>query len=124
MRGGDTLAGIAARYGVTTQTLATANNITNPNTLFAGQVLFIPAAAPVIVTPPTQPQFGTGGPVIVAPNNPLVVAPVTPATPAPAAPVVTQPVAPIMRPTYTVRTGTHCLKSPGSTAPPPKLSRS
>jgi LysM repeat protein len=39
---GDTLAGIAFRFGVNLYTLAAANHITNLNLIFAGQVLFIP----------------------------------------------------------------------------------
>ena len=39
---GDTLSGIAIRYGTTVAALATANNITNPNGLQIGQVLTIP----------------------------------------------------------------------------------
>jgi LysM repeat protein len=38
----DTLSGIAARYGTTTQALMDLNNITNPNQLSIGQVLRIP----------------------------------------------------------------------------------
>ena len=47
---GDTLARIAARYGVSTSALAAANGIRNPNLIYTGQVLRIPgrtaAAAP------------------------------------------------------------------------------
>lgn len=43
VRYGDTLAGIAARFGTTVQALVAANNIFNPNHIFAGQVLHIPA---------------------------------------------------------------------------------
>ncbi len=39
---GDTLAKIAARYGLTVWTLAQANQITNPNLLYVGQRLLIP----------------------------------------------------------------------------------
>lgn len=103
VRGGDTLAGIAAQFGVPLNTLATANNISNQNVVFAGQVLFIPAAPPAPEPAQPQPQFGTGGPaieVIIAPNTPGV-------TPAP---TVTQPTTPaVQQPTatttYTVRTG-------------------
>lgn len=40
---GDTLAKIAARYGTTWRDIAVANNISNPNLIYAGQVLIIPA---------------------------------------------------------------------------------
>jgi len=39
---GDTLAGIAARFGVTLQALAQANGIANPNLIYVGQQLAIP----------------------------------------------------------------------------------
>jgi LysM repeat protein len=39
---GDTLYGIALKYGVTVYTLAAANNISNPNLIYVGQVLCIP----------------------------------------------------------------------------------
>jgi len=38
---GDTLAGIAAKFGVTVQSLASANNISNPDLIYAGKVLII-----------------------------------------------------------------------------------
>jgi chromosome segregation ATPase len=39
---GETLASIAAKYGVTVQEIASANNITNPNLIAVGQELIIP----------------------------------------------------------------------------------
>jgi LysM repeat protein len=39
---GDTLYSIALRFGTTVQAIASANNITNPNLIFAGQTLCIP----------------------------------------------------------------------------------
>lgn len=41
---GETLSGIAARYGTTTAKLASANKLSNPNLIRAGQVLKIPGA--------------------------------------------------------------------------------
>lgn len=41
---GETLAGIAARYGTTPAALARANGITNPNRIYAGTELRVPAA--------------------------------------------------------------------------------
>lgn len=41
-KAGDTLTGIAQKYGVTVQQIATANNITNTNLIYVGQVLIIP----------------------------------------------------------------------------------
>jgi len=42
VQSGDTLASIARRYGVTLKQLQTANNITNPDRIYPGQVLTIP----------------------------------------------------------------------------------
>ena len=39
---GDTLSGIAAKYGTTYQALASYNNISNPNLIYPGQVIKIP----------------------------------------------------------------------------------
>ena len=41
VRAGDTLSGIAARYGISWQALAQKNNLANPNLIFPGQVLRI-----------------------------------------------------------------------------------
>lgn len=46
VRSGDTLSVIAARFNTTVATLAQLNNITNPNLIFAGQVLRVPGTAP------------------------------------------------------------------------------
>lgn len=42
---GDTLSGIAAKYGTTYQKLAEVNGITNPNLIYPGQVIKIPGAS-------------------------------------------------------------------------------
>ena len=42
---GDTLSGIATKYHTTYQALASANNISNPNLIYVGQVLSVPGAA-------------------------------------------------------------------------------
>ena len=44
VRWGDTLSSIAWRYGLSYWDLAVANNLANPNWIYAGQVLFIPSA--------------------------------------------------------------------------------
>jgi LysM repeat protein len=62
---GDNLSRIAARYGVTVQALAAANNIWNPNHIYVGQVLTIPSG----YTPQPQPQ-----PPYYPPQTPGVVA--------------------------------------------------
>ncbi|MBN1287051.1 MAG: LysM peptidoglycan-binding domain-containing protein [Anaerolineae bacterium] len=48
---GDTLFGIAARFGVSLQDLVTANGVANPNLIYAGQALVIRGAA----VPPASP---------------------------------------------------------------------
>ncbi|MFZ5440028.1 MAG: LysM peptidoglycan-binding domain-containing protein [Myxococcota bacterium] len=68
VRPGDTLSGIAARYGTTVSTLASLNGISNPNMIYAGQVLRLPGGSAPAPTPtgpvaPTGPVPGptTGG---------------------------------------------------------------
>jgi len=51
IRPGDTLSGIAARYGTTAAVLAQLNGIANPNRIYAGQVIRIPAGASGSVQP-------------------------------------------------------------------------
>lgn len=47
---GETLSGIAAKYGTTYQHLAAINGISNPNLIYAGQILKITGSAPVAKT--------------------------------------------------------------------------
>jgi LysM repeat protein len=42
VKSGDTLFSIATRYGTTVQVIQTANNLPNPNAIYAGQMLTIP----------------------------------------------------------------------------------
>ena len=49
---GDTLSGIAYRYGVTIDSIVAANNLPNRSTIYAGQTLVIPSAS----APQTPPQ--------------------------------------------------------------------
>jgi len=64
---GETLASIAALYGMTVDQLAALNNISNPNMIYAGQVLTVnataaPAAplAPAAEAPPAPPAASAG----------------------------------------------------------------
>ena len=79
---GETLSQIAARYGVTLQSLMTTNNIANANRIFAGQVLIIPPTGGPVQQPlrtyTVQPgdqlrfiaqRFGTTWQAIAAYNN-------------------------------------------------------
>jgi LysM repeat protein len=44
---GDTLGTIAARYATTVATLAALNHLANPNLIYVGQVLLVPAGSPI-----------------------------------------------------------------------------
>jgi LysM repeat protein len=57
-RYGETLAGIARAYGVSTWALMQANNISNPNRIYAGQTLCIPGGSGWPEQPPPQPPSG------------------------------------------------------------------
>lgn len=65
---GDTLSGIANRFNVSVDELMQANNLTNPNAIYPGQVLVIPKrAAAATPTPgtPAKPYVNPGrGPVL------------------------------------------------------------
>jgi LysM repeat protein len=52
---GDTLTSLAAHYGTTPAALAAANKISNPNVVFAGMRLTLPAAAVVVSASSTVP---------------------------------------------------------------------
>jgi hypothetical protein len=53
---GETLSGIAARYGVNMWTLAQRNGISNPNRIYAGQRLLIYCTTPKPPPPPPHPK--------------------------------------------------------------------
>lgn len=55
VKAGETLSGIAARFGTTYQALAALNGIANPNLIYPGQVLKLTASA----SAPTAPATGT-----------------------------------------------------------------
>jgi LysM repeat protein len=57
---GDTLTSLAAHYGTTPGALAAANGIRNPNMIFAGMQLTLPAAAVVVAAPATAVPVATG----------------------------------------------------------------
>ncbi|MDY7229776.1 LysM peptidoglycan-binding domain-containing protein [Hyalangium rubrum] len=52
VRAGDTLSGIAQRFGTTVDALSRANSITNPDRIYVGQQLSIPSGTPTTPTPP------------------------------------------------------------------------
>ena len=68
---GDTLAGIAAAYGVSLEALVAANGLSDPDLIHAGQVLVIPGGAP------PEPSGA------VTPSPPLPTAPPLPPLPTP-----------------------------------------
>ena len=55
---GATLSAIAARYGVTPGAIAQANGIANPNLIYAGQELVIPAGGGAVAPPAVTPGGG------------------------------------------------------------------
>jgi LysM repeat protein len=57
---GDTLTSLAAHYGTTAVALAAANKISNPNLVFAGMQLTLPAAAATVAAPSTPAAVATG----------------------------------------------------------------
>lgn len=74
---GDTLSGIAARFGTDWPTLARVNGIANPNLIFPGQNVFIPGEggdpAPVDPGPGTDPTPGPTPPAGGLGNEPNAV---------------------------------------------------
>jgi len=90
IRPGDTMLDIATRFGVTLQALLAANpQVVDPNRIFAGDTLCIPAMpmgpmppAPVVISPIVvpMPQFPA---VPVTPAMPMPVAPAMPPYPMP-----------------------------------------
>jgi LysM repeat protein len=56
VQAGEALAFIAAQYGVSVESIQQANNLPNADSIYVGQELFIPGAAPATITPvPDQP---------------------------------------------------------------------
>jgi murein DD-endopeptidase MepM/ murein hydrolase activator NlpD len=53
VQAGDTLIGLASRYGTSVQAIALANNLSNPNLIVVGQRLIIPG---VVITPTAEPS--------------------------------------------------------------------
>ena len=58
VKAGDTLGLIAVRFGVTIQAIAAANNLTNINIIYVGQVLIIPGGIAPTATPTATPTAG------------------------------------------------------------------
>lgn len=72
VQAGDTLSIIAAKFGTTVEAIVQANNLSNPNVIYVGQVLTIPTGtvppAPSPIPPPTStcPRLARGdrGPAV------------------------------------------------------------
>jgi uncharacterized protein YgiM (DUF1202 family) len=62
---GETLYKIGLKYNLTWDKIAKANNIANPNKIYAGQVLCIPGAAPAATPTARPPATPTPGPITV-----------------------------------------------------------
>lgn len=76
VRPGDTLAGIASRYGISMSAIAQANGLTNWNFVWYGQRLVIPGATNVTgVNPPAPAKPAAPQPAASQPNNPAPAAP-------------------------------------------------
>ena len=75
VRGGDSLASIAASYGITYVQLAEMNGLPNPDVLYVGQVLRVPAApsggSAAPSAPASQPAAPTIGSYTVQPGDSL-----------------------------------------------------
>jgi LysM repeat protein len=76
---GDTLSGIAAHFGTTVSAIMAANNLTNPNLIYAGQKLCIPGQPVAMPYGTAAASDSYAAPVV----EPVVVAPVV-VEPAPA----------------------------------------
>ena len=61
VRAGDTLGKIAIQFGTSIQALMSANNLSNPNLIYVGQVLVIPGGGGGYIPPVTGGGFEIGG---------------------------------------------------------------
>jgi polysaccharide biosynthesis protein PslG len=96
---GDTLFRVALRYGLTTAELGAANGITNPNLIYIGQTLVIPAKATGTATP------GATGTTVATTLVPTL-NPIATATPVPPTATATStPIVPMGTTNYTVVSG-------------------
>ncbi|MGB3714768.1 MAG: LysM peptidoglycan-binding domain-containing protein [Candidatus Promineifilaceae bacterium] len=70
---GDTLSSIALRFNTTVAAIAAANNISNPNLIYAGESIIIPTdgAPPPEPQPPTAPPPSSGGTYVIQPGDTL-----------------------------------------------------
>jgi LysM repeat protein len=97
---GDTLSGIAAQFGTTVPAIMAANNLSNPNLIYAGQKLCIPGMPTATPYGSTASSETYAAPVVA---DPVVVAPVV-VDPAPAS-VASAAAAPAGDSTHRVQRG-------------------
>ncbi len=81
VQSGDSLTSVAARFGITRQTLAAANGISASSYLYVGQVLTIPGAAQTQPDPPKTQPTNTPQPPPTATSIPPTAVPTTTAEP-------------------------------------------
>lgn len=78
VKAGDTLSGIAVKYGVTTWEIARRNGIWNPNLIFVGQKLAIPGGGEVVPETVAAPPAAEAPLIIESPTeNASITSPVT-----------------------------------------------
>lgn len=90
VRFGDTLSGIAARYGMSVYTLMRANCL-NTSYIYAGQPLYVPWLPPIVTLPATLPATFTPTPILptFTPTPPIVTLTPTVIPPTEVTPVIT-----------------------------------
>lgn len=96
VQAGENLYRIALRYGTTVQAISQANGITNPNLIYVGMQLKIPAPGAVLPPAPTTPAPTTPAPASVTPTTPTATTPAATddTSGAGTAPAATTPAAP------------------------------
>lgn len=100
VQSGDTLYGIALRYGLTVQELVLLNGLNNPNALYPGLTLTIfagPGVTPTPVGPPTEETGEATG----EPTGTATLSTAAPPTPGTQVPPTTRPTEPYLTPATT-----------------------
>jgi len=83
VQAGDTVSGIARRFGTTTSELMAVNNIDDPRRLYVGRTLVLPEGSSNAGTALRETQASQRQPVLQAPNRPSRETPATEPEPAP-----------------------------------------
>ena len=98
---GDTVSGIAKRFGVSTQSILTANGLASTSIIYAGRTLVIPGTATTTPAPAPAPVLDAEPISSVTPTTPA------PTTPAPSSPAPTSG-------TYVIKSGDTISKIAGT----------